>query len=436
VPDESRPAFAPDWQLCGRETACVGAVVFDDACLAHLAGELNAYLKQLRSGARLDARGAKVTGELIERVLGHLPDGTRIVGAAFDHASIAGPVRFDGVVFDGTVTFRHTTFDGDASFDEATFARPLLFENVDVEGTLSFVNARFEKRAWLGPLTAEELNIARLRCAAMTEIDVRVARLNARLARFEEGTVVRADGGMIFAEKTRFSAPSLIAGTGALPRLRSLRATDVSNLELADVDLRWCAFAGAHRLDQLRFAGRCPFDRPPPGLRRTRRRTIAEEAAWRGWSTDRPATWEIEAADPERMANVYRSLRKAFEDSKNEAGAGDFYYGEMEMRRHSAETPRAERAILWVYWLLSGYGQRAARAVAALLVVIAVVGALLAGWGQPAAEAARIAVGAVVLREPGAELTAAGQWTVMVARVLGPVLLALAVLAVRARVKR
>jgi hypothetical protein len=108
----------------------------------------------------------------------------------------------------------------------------------------------------------------------------------------------------------------------------------------------------------------------------------------------------------------------------------------MEMRRHSAETPRAERAILWVYWLLSGYGQRAARAVAALLVVIAVVGVLLAVWGQPAAEAARIAVGAVVLREPGAELTAAGQWTVMVARVLGPVLLALAVLAVRARVKR
>ena len=136
------------------------------------------------------------------------------------------------------------------------------------------------------------------------------------------------------------------------------------------------------------------------------------------------------------MANVYRSLRKAFEDSKNEAGAGDFYYGEMEMRRHSTENPRAERTILWVYWLLSGYGQRAARAIAALVVLIATVGTLLAVWGQPAAEAAQIAVGAVVLREPGAELTEAGQWTVMVARVLGPVLLALAILAVRARVKR
>lgn len=270
----------------------------------------------------------------------------------------------------------------------------------------------------------------------MMEIDVHAEQLDCRLARFEEGAIIRADGGAVFIEKTRFGAASVIAGSGALPRLRALQATDVSNLELADVDLRQCAFADAHRLDQLRLAGRCQFDEPPRGWRWTRRRTIVEERAWREWPTDRPGDWEIESVDPERMANVYRSLRKAFEDSKNEAGAGDFYYGEMEMRRHSAETPRAERAILWVYWLLSGYGQRAARAIAALVVVIAVVGVLLALWGQPGGEAARIAVGAVLLRTPGAELTTAGQWTVMVAHLLGPVLLALAVLAIRARVKR
>jgi hypothetical protein len=31
---------------------------------------------------------------------------------------------------------------------------------------------------------------------------------------------------------------------------------------------------------------------------------------------------------------VYRALCKAFEDSKNEPGAANFYYGGMEMRRH------------------------------------------------------------------------------------------------------
>ena len=139
---------------------------------------------------------------------------------------------------------------------------------------------------------------------------------------------------------------------------------------------------------------------------------------------------------PERVVALYRSLRKAFEDSKNEAGAGDFYYGEMEARRHAKLSSRAERMILWFYWLLSGYGQRASRALIALFVVVAMVTSLLTVWGQDFGMAARIALGAVVFRDDRTELTAAGEWTVLVARFLGPVLLALAVLAVRARVKR
>lgn len=48
----------------------------------------------------------------------------------------------------------------------------------------------------------------------------------------------------------------------------------------------------------------------------------------------------------------------------------------------------------------------------------------------------RIALGAVVFRDAGQKLTTSGVWTVMVARFTGPILLALAALAVRARVKR
>ena len=49
------------------------------------------------------------------------------------------------------------------------------------------------------------------------------------------------------------------------------------------------------------------------------------------------------ASVPSRIAAIYRSLRKANEDAKNEPGAADFYYGAMEMRRHSPATPFAER---------------------------------------------------------------------------------------------
>jgi len=65
--------------------------------------------------------------------------------------------------------------------------------------------------------------------------------------------------------------------------------------------------------------------------------------------------------EPDRLAVLYRALRKAQEDSKNEPGAADFYYGEMEMRRHDPHTPWAEQVILWLYWLVSGYGLRRLR---------------------------------------------------------------------------
>jgi hypothetical protein len=43
------------------------------------------------------------------------------------------------------------------------------------------------------------------------------------------------------------------------------------------------------------------------------------------------------------------------------SGNADFYYGEMEMRRRDRDaTPAGERALLWVYWLISGCHDRQA----------------------------------------------------------------------------
>jgi hypothetical protein len=119
----------------------------------------------------------------------------------------------------------------------------------------------------------------------------------------------------------------------------------VENLALGNVDLRACRFFGAHGLDDLRIEADCEFA-APPGSWRTRRRALAEEHDWRAgpepspWLPPecRPAAWlerdnATEILDPRRIASLYRGLRKAFEDRKDEPGAGDFYYGEMEMRR-------------------------------------------------------------------------------------------------------
>jgi hypothetical protein len=199
------------------------------------------------------------------------------------------------------------------------------------------------------------------------------------------------------------------------------------------------------------------------------------------WLTSEPFdSDEVEQVGANRLAALYRSLRKALEDGKNEAGAGDFYFGEQEARRHAVGTSLAERAVLWAYWLISGYGQRASRAVTALVGVVAVLAVVLITFGLPAAgptsqsttvtrvapgggqetvttskdvapqlppgnaqwtldridASVRIALGAVAFRDAGQKLTSVGTWAVMVARFVGPILLALAALAVRARVKR
>jgi hypothetical protein len=180
----------------------------------------------------------------------------------------------------------------------------------------------------------------------------------------------------------------------------SLRRANVANLLLSDVDLRPCRFVKAHKLDELRLEGDSKFAEAPKGLTWSRRQTLAEEHQWRAaqqkkrwqrdwyWKECRLPEWLREAYPeikdplaPRHIANIYRQLRKGREDNKDAPGAADFYYGEMEMRRHDKQAPRAERMIIWLYWLVSGYGLRASRAFTALLTTVLVLATLFWHFG-------------------------------------------------------
>lgn len=179
------------------------------------------------------------------------------------------------------------------------------------------------------------------------------------------------------------------------------------------------------------------------------------------------------------MAALYRQMRKGLEDAKDEPGAADFYYGEMEMRRHDVGgTSRWVRRLLWLYWAVSGYGLRPSRAIASLLILMSASVLALALWGLPddspkakttgtlptvgqqlqlttdtpdprlslsytqrvtwdrIGQAAPIVFNCVVFRSSGQSLTVAGSWIEMTTRLVEPALLGLTVLAVRGRVKR
>ncbi|PQP14036.1 hypothetical protein C5613_41430 [Rhodococcus opacus] len=158
---------------------------------------------------------------------------------------------------------------------------------------------------------------------------------------------------------------------------------------------------------------------------------------------------------------------------KNEPGAADYYYGEMEMRRKSslrgeASIPVAEKFLLSAYWAVSGYGLRAWRAFAAIVLLILGTALVFStvGFAEPRgtsskAESINLETGQVVyppqlhdgfgdalvlaarnsfllLRTTaaGPELTAWGTAADITVRLLTPVLLGFALLAIRGRTKR
>ncbi|MCX4578077.1 pentapeptide repeat-containing protein [Streptomyces sp. NBC_01571] len=460
--------------------------------------------------------------------------GARVEGAAsFEGAVIDGEAAFDGVVFEDGAEFTGVRIGGRACFDGAHFHRSracfdgadvggdmpfagahfaaeVTFEGAAIGGDLAFHGARvnagavfrrtgFRRTARIGPLVctgtvdfsdavfetavtveaaAAEVCFRRTRWASTAVLRLRYAGVDLSDAVLEfPVTVVRRLRPFVSQEGGLIAEPGL---TDARVRVTSVKGVDAAHLVLADVDLTGCLFVETVHLDQLRLEGRCVLSRPPDGLRWIRRRTLAEEHHWRAtrysglWT---PAPPGVETHEPAVLAPVYRQLRKALEDSRNEPGAADFYYGEMEMRRHDAVASRSERRLLRLYWALSGYGLRASRALAWLVLAMTATVLAMMLWGLPQSDpdpvsvgtkdghrvtlttkkptpvnprgpytrrlstarfekSLRVVINSVIFRASGQDLTTTGTYVEMTARLVEPALLGLAVLAVRSRVKR
>ncbi|WP_116200507.1 hypothetical protein [Amycolatopsis circi] len=260
-------------------------------------------------------------------------------------------------------------------------------------------------------------------------------------------------------EKARFAAPATI-DSRSICRVRSLSGTDVTNLTLAAVSLGTCLLSDVYNLDKLRFeAGSFPWTphrfrisrRWPWVLKRAKRRIVAEEAAVRTDSASgadwapllQDLTASVGPIDAKDAARVYRQLRKAREDAKDEPNAADFYFGEMEMRRRATPRRSAEGLVLRLYWLTSGYGLRGWRAVGCLAVLMLACATLMNryGFADPhtwSASLVHVADAATKLigGSTSDRLTGWGVAIQILVRLSGPVLLGLAILSVRGRTKR
>ncbi|MFD7825440.1 pentapeptide repeat-containing protein, partial [Streptomyces sp. NPDC059698] len=433
--------------------------------------------------------------------------------ADFDHAACKGEIGFQNTTFEQQSQFREMKFHQNAWFDSAIFKGRTWFSRATFKESVTFAGAEFEQTDTLGPLVcagearfsgatfsrpvtlmlaAKSVVCRRTKWSSTAELRLRYASADLSHAVFEYPVTIASDNApWVLSDGTVVGESALNSASDASVRIISLRGVDAAHLVLANVDLSSCLFTGTVHLDQIRMEGACRFSGVPSGtgwrgilpVRFTRRRTLAEEHHWRarqpsameGWNSSEAVSGQ---AGPVQLSPVYRALRKSFEDGKNEPGAADFYYGEMEMRRHDPdETSPAERKLLYAYWALSGYGLRAGRALGWLSAAMIATVAVMMVWGLPADDpkpvthgrqsgqnihlttdtpapvnptgplrervtterfekSLRVVINSVVFRSSGQDLTTAGTYTEMTSRIAEPVLLGLAILAIRNRVKR
>ncbi|MFB7609958.1 pentapeptide repeat-containing protein [Streptomyces gardneri] len=420
--------------------------------------------------------------------------------AWFGRAQFSGDAGFRGAQFSGDAGFDGAQFSGDAWFDGAQFLTAGKWGPVVCGGRVDLSGVVFGEPVTL-EIAASAVSCVRTRWESTAtvrvrraEVDLSYAVLAAPVAVTAHPTPFTTDNGIV--------DESLLTGPDRV-RVTSVQGVDAAHLVLTDSDLSDCLFSGAFHLDQLRLEGRTTLAPTPTGFHRrgiapirwTRRRTLAEEHHWRAQNAGQPPAtasappeprrWRTgphhpdpaRTPDPDDVAALYRQLRKAFEDGKNEPGAADFYYGECEMRRHDhTGTPKTERHLLWAYWALSGYGLRASRALGWLAAAMLTTIMLLMAFGLPASspkqeatgtvpagggqvtftidkqdpknpvkdrftskrfdKALSVTLNSVVFRSSGQDLTTTGTYIEMTSRILEPALLALAVLAIRGRIKR
>lgn len=234
----------------------------------------------------------------------------------FSEARISHDANFNFTQFSGTADFTRSRFGGTTLFVGTKFNGSGQFGMAQLNGPTRFVNAEFTGVAHFSAVTAREY----LLFQGTTFLDA------------EESLVVD------FSYLTSDTAQRIRFEGTSLSRASFLR-TDVSQVRF--VGCKW-----ARKSVPLIW----PIPVPWPYQNRT---VIHDENI-----LDVPD----KRYEPEErlrlVADTYRQLRLNYESNRQEAEAGDFYIGQMEMRRRDkASYTWLYRSLLGVYRVLAMYGE-------------------------------------------------------------------------------
>jgi uncharacterized protein YjbI with pentapeptide repeats len=299
--------------------------------------------------------------------------------ARFFHATFCQGADFSRTKFSEGADFSRATFTGYAKFFGATFTRNTKFSRATFTRWADFRVARFNDRTSFARATFTE-GVS----FSDGEFMAHAAFSNAKFmtdasfvgAKFTEG----ADfSGTSFGNVAEFVRARFLGRTRFLSRqekvkhipiffgtLVNFREVDMApdSVVFQNADLRKCHFLGT----DLRKAEFTSVKWPEIG---GRFRVYDEDVELSDGET-RP--WPL-------IEQLYRQLKQNHEDRRDYKRAGDFHYGEEEMRRNSPETPRGLWFFLTLYWLVSGYGERCLRPLICAVGVVVLSTFLYLFWG-------------------------------------------------------
>ncbi len=243
--------------------------------------------------------------------------------AVFVEATFMQVASFDHAAFTQDTFFSRATFRQEADFSGATFTRETYFEKTVFEKSAEFFGATFERR------------------------------VEFRGTRFRENNNEDRPGPIF--SLARFEKPELVLFYKTYLGQALFHNCDVSRFQFSSV--RW------------------------RGRRKNDKRMVFEEII--GTKDDAATALETEDDNPDDrnydlIAELYQQLKKNYDDKRDYWTAGDFHYGEMEMKRRSSR--RSNPALRWLhrnlglaawYRYASDYGESYVKPFVCLLVVLA-----------------------------------------------------------------
>jgi uncharacterized protein YjbI with pentapeptide repeats len=233
--------------------------------------------------------------------------------AGFSFATFTQTADFSEATFTQTADFRGATFTQTAEFRFATFTRTAEFSEAMFIQYADFRGAAFAQAAHFSDATFEEES-------DFTEVTFRESA-EFRETRFREDA--SAEPGPIFS-LARFEKPELLL----------FYKTYLGQALFHNCDISKCVFSAVRWRQRPNGKG-----------------MVLEEAHDLDLSQEFTSALRTEEGDSDErnyglIAELYQQLKKNYDDRKDYWTAGDFHYGEMEMKRLA--TPHPNRLSRWI----------------------------------------------------------------------------------------